>query len=66
MERTTLAAYGAALIAVSSLCDGFGRIFWGLNSCLAESAMLACAISCLWRQITLRTIGICPAPILRL
>ena len=32
MERSTLAAYGAALIAVSSLCNGFGRIFWGVAS----------------------------------
>jgi OFA family oxalate/formate antiporter-like MFS transporter len=32
MERSALAAYGAALIAVSSLCNGFGRIFWGATS----------------------------------
>jgi OFA family oxalate/formate antiporter-like MFS transporter len=32
MERSALAAYGAALIAVSSLCNGFGRIFWGAAS----------------------------------
>ena len=32
MERSALAAYGAALIAVSSLCNGFGRIFWGVAS----------------------------------
>jgi len=32
MERSVLAAYGAALIAVSSLCNGFGRIFWGAAS----------------------------------
>ncbi len=28
----TLAAYGATLIAVSSLCNGLGRLFWGLLS----------------------------------
>ena len=32
MEPTTLAAYGATLIAVSSLCNGVGRLFWGLLS----------------------------------
>jgi OFA family oxalate/formate antiporter-like MFS transporter len=32
MERSALAAYGAALIAVSSLCNGFGRIVWGATS----------------------------------
>jgi MFS transporter, OFA family, oxalate/formate antiporter len=32
LEPETLAAYGATLIAVSSLCNGFGRLFWGLLS----------------------------------
>ena len=32
IEPETLAAYGATLIAVSSLCNGFGRLFWGLLS----------------------------------
>lgn len=32
LERSVLAGYGAALIAVSSLCNGFGRIFWGAVS----------------------------------
>ena len=32
IEPTTLAAYGATLIAVSSLCNGVGRLFWGLLS----------------------------------
>ena len=32
IEPTTLAAYGATLIAVSSLCNGMGRLFWGLLS----------------------------------
>ncbi|MBW1817702.1 MAG: OFA family MFS transporter [Deltaproteobacteria bacterium] len=29
LDRSVLAAYGATLIAVSSLFNGFGRIFWG-------------------------------------
>lgn len=29
LDRSILAAYGATLIAVSSLFNGFGRIFWG-------------------------------------
>ena len=32
IEPETLAAYGATLIAVSSLCNGIGRLFWGLLS----------------------------------
>jgi len=32
LERSVLAGYGAALIAASSLCNGFGRIFWGAVS----------------------------------
>ena len=32
LERTVLVGYGAALIAASSLCNGFGRIFWGAVS----------------------------------
>ncbi len=32
MEPQTLAEYGATLIAVSSLCNGVGRLFWGLLS----------------------------------
>lgn len=32
LERTVLAGYGATLIAVSSLFNGFGRIFWGAVS----------------------------------
>jgi OFA family oxalate/formate antiporter-like MFS transporter len=32
LERSVLSAYGAALIAVSSLFNGFGRIFWGAVS----------------------------------
>ena len=32
IEPTTLAEYGATLIAVSSLCNGLGRLFWGLLS----------------------------------
>ena len=32
VEPETLAAYGATLIAASSLCNGFGRLFWGLLS----------------------------------
>jgi len=32
MDRAVLAAYGASLIAVSSLFNGFGRIFWGAVS----------------------------------
>lgn len=32
IEPTMLAAYGATLIAVSSLCNGVGRLFWGLLS----------------------------------
>ncbi len=32
LERSVLAGYGAALIAVSSLCNGFGRIIWGVAS----------------------------------
>lgn len=32
LERSVLAGYGATLIAVSSLFNGFGRIFWGAVS----------------------------------
>ena len=32
IEPTTLAEYGATLIAVSSICNGLGRLFWGLLS----------------------------------
>ena len=32
LERSVLAGYGAALIAVSSLFNGFGRIVWGAVS----------------------------------
>ena len=32
VEPETLAEYGATLIAVSSLCNGVGRLFWGLLS----------------------------------
>ena len=32
LEPETLAAYGATLIAVSSVCNGVGRLFWGLLS----------------------------------
>ena len=32
VEPVTLAEYGATLIAVSSLCNGVGRLFWGLLS----------------------------------
>ena len=32
LEPATLAEYGATLIAVSSLCNGVGRLFWGLLS----------------------------------
>ena len=32
VEPEELAAYGATLIAVSSLCNGAGRLFWGLLS----------------------------------
>ena len=32
IEPATLAEYGATLIAVSSLCNGVGRLFWGLLS----------------------------------
>ena len=32
VEPETLAEYGATLIAASSLCNGFGRLFWGLLS----------------------------------
>ena len=32
LEPATLAAYGATLIAVSSLFNGIGRLFWGLLS----------------------------------
>ncbi len=32
VEPETLAEYGATLIAVSSLCNGIGRLFWGLLS----------------------------------
>ena len=32
LEPATLAGYGATLIAVSSLCNGVGRLFWGLLS----------------------------------
>ncbi len=32
LEPEQLAEYGATLIAVSSLCNGLGRLFWGLLS----------------------------------
>ena len=32
IEPAMLVAYGATLIAVSSLCNGAGRLFWGLLS----------------------------------
>ncbi len=32
LEPETLAAYGATLIAVSSVCNGVGRLLWGLLS----------------------------------
>ena len=32
LEPAVLAEYGATLIAVSSLCNGIGRLFWGLLS----------------------------------
>ncbi len=32
IEPATLAAYGATLITVSSICNGLGRLFWGLLS----------------------------------
>ncbi len=32
IEPTKLAEYGATLIAVSSICNGMGRLFWGLLS----------------------------------
>ena len=32
LEPDVLAAYGATLIAVTSLCNGVGRLFWGLLS----------------------------------
>ena len=32
IEPKTLAEYGATLIAVSSVCNGVGRLFWGLLS----------------------------------
>ena len=32
LEPAILAEYGATLIAVSSLCNGVGRLFWGLLS----------------------------------
>ena len=32
LEPETLAEFGATLIAVSSLCNGAGRLFWGLLS----------------------------------
>ncbi len=32
LEPATLAEYGATLIAISSLCNGAGRLFWGLLS----------------------------------
>ncbi len=32
LEPETLAEYGATLIAASSLCNGAGRLFWGLLS----------------------------------
>ena len=32
IDPTTLAEYGATLIAVSSICNGLGRLFWGLLS----------------------------------
>ena len=32
LEPAVLAEYGATLIAISSLCNGVGRLFWGLLS----------------------------------
>ncbi len=32
LEPATLAGYGATLIAISSLCNGVGRLLWGLLS----------------------------------
>ena len=32
IEPETLAAYGATLIAISSLCNGVGRLLWGMMS----------------------------------
>ncbi len=32
IEPTMLAEYGATLIAISSICNGLGRLFWGLLS----------------------------------
>ncbi len=32
IDPATLAEYGATLIAISSLCNGVGRLFWGLLS----------------------------------
>ena len=32
LEPAALAEYGATLIAISSLCNGVGRLFWGLLS----------------------------------
>ena len=32
IEPETLAAYGATLIAISSLCNGVGRLLWGMIS----------------------------------
>ena len=32
LDPDTLANYGATLIAISSLCNGVGRLFWGLLS----------------------------------
>ncbi len=32
LEPAILAEYGATLIAISSLCNGIGRLFWGLLS----------------------------------
>ena len=32
LDPVTLAEYGATLIAVSSVCNGLGRLFWGLLS----------------------------------
>ena len=32
LDPETLAAYGATLIAASSVCNGVGRLFWGLLS----------------------------------
>ena len=32
LEPATLTGYGATLIAISSLCNGVGRLFWGLLS----------------------------------